>query len=317
MNPVRHITGFLSNNCYITKMSNGVKKIAITGGKGGTGKSTLAVLLAGDFFKKGKKVVLIDCDVECPNDYLLIGEKLLVRRSPNGEGGRKPAKKVYANFPQLDRNKCKKCGLCAKTCRQNAIFQPVRRSPKGEGGKPDYPIFIKDLCSACGACWIVCPHKAIKPRKEEVGKIFINKIKNNFWLITGLAKPCLEETGPVVNEVKKFALDFAEKKRVDIVLFDTAAGTHCPVITAILDCDLAYAVTEPTPMGAYDLRLILDLCKKLKVPAKVILNQADLGDKAKIYPIAKKFKVRVEKEIPYSRKLVEAYSKGRLLEFNL
>lgn len=285
------------------------RKIAITGGKGGTGKSTIAVLLAADFLKQGRKprttpllrglrgkVVLVDCDVECPNDYLLIGEKL----------GR-PAKKVYAKFPQLDKNKCKKCGLCVRTCRQNAIFQKAG----------DYPVFIKDLCSACGACWLVCPHKAIRTKKEETGKIFVNKVKKDFWLITGLAKAGLEETGPVVNEVKKFALSFAKKQKAGIVLFDTAAGTHCPVITALLDCDLAYCVTEPTPMGAYDLNLILDLCKKLKVPAKVILNQADLGNKKKIYPIVKKFKTQITKEIPYSRKLVEVYSKGRLLGFNL
>ncbi|MCD6400262.1 hypothetical protein J7L85_05665, partial [candidate division WOR-3 bacterium] len=38
--------------------------------------------------------------------------------------------------------------------------------------------------------------------------------------------------------------------------------------------DFVYAVTEPTPMGAHDLILILDLCKKLEVPAKIILNRA-------------------------------------------
>jgi len=273
-----------------------MKKIAVTGGKGGTGKSTVAVLLAADFLKQNKKVILVDCDVECPNDYLLVGEKLTT-----------PIKKVYGEFPELDKKKCKKCGLCVKTCRENAIFQA-----------PDkYPLFIKELCSGCGACWLVCPNKAIKPKKEKIGEIFVNKIKNNFYLITGMARPTLEETGPVVFKTKEFALRFAKQKGADFVLLDTAAGTHCPVISALLDCDLAYCVTEPTPMGAYDLGLILDLCKKLKVPAKVILNQADLGDKKKIHPVAKKFGVEIEKEIPYARKLVEAYSKGRLLDFRL
>jgi MinD superfamily P-loop ATPase len=276
--------------------SNKLKKIAISGGKGGTGKSTVAILFANKLIKEGKKVILCDCDVECPNDYLLLGQKL----------GR-PQGKVYAEFPRLIKEKCKKCGLCAKTCRSNAIFQAP--------GK--YPVFIKDLCSACGACWIVCPYGAIKPQKEETGKIFTSKIKNNFWLVTGSARAGLEESGPVVTEVKKFALKFAKKNRADYILFDTAAGIHCPVISALLDCDLAYAVTEPTPMGAADLNLILDLCQKLKVPVKVILNQADLGDKTKIKKIAKNFKVEVGKEIPYSRKLVEAYSKGNLLNFNL
>jgi len=277
-------------------MAKRIKTIAITGGKGGTGKSTVAVLMANNFVKKGKKVVLVDCDVECPNDYLLIGVKI-----------QKSEKKIYAEFPTLDKTKCKKCGLCVTTCRSNAVFQ----------APGEYPIFIKDLCSGCGACWIVCPHKAIQPKKEEVGQVFLNKIKKDYWLVTGVAKPGLEETGPVVTQTKKFALNFAEKIKADYVLLDTAAGTHCPVISALLDCDLAYAVTEPTPMGVYDLNLILDLCQKLGVPVKVILNQADLGDKRKISSILRKYKIKIEKEIPYSKKIVEAYSKGKLLNFNL
>jgi len=273
-----------------------MKKLVVSGGKGGVGKSTIAILFANKFTKEGKKVLLCDCDVECPNDYLLLGQKL-----------KKSAEKVYAEFPKLNKKKCKKCGLCAKTCRSNAIFQTP--------GK--YPIFIKDLCSACGACWIICPQKAIEPQTEEIGQVFVNRVKNNFWLVTGSAKAGLEETGPVVTQTKKFVLKLAKKIKPDFLLFDTAPGTHCPVISAILDCDLVYCVTEPTPMGAYDLNLILDLCQKLKVPAKIILNQADLGDKRKILPALKKFKVKIEKEIPYSKRLVEAYSKGQLLNFEL
>ncbi len=273
-------------------MKKEINKIAITGGKGGTGKSTVAVLMANQFLKKSKKVILVDCDVECPNDYLLLGQKL-----------EEPKKKIYAEFPKLNKAKCKKCGLCAKTCRSNAIFQAP--------GK--YPIFIKDLCSACGACWIVCPHKAIQPKKEEIGQVFLNKVKKDYWLITSVAESGLEETGPVVTQTKKFVSNLIKKIKPDFILFDTAAGTHCPVISALLDCDLAYAVTEPTPMGAYDLSLILDLCQKLKVPTRIVLNQADLGDKRKIEKIAKKFKMKIEKEIPYSDEIVKAYSKGNLL----
>jgi len=106
----------------------------------------------------------------------------------------------------------------------------------------------------------------------------------------------------------------AEKVKADVILFDTAAGTHCPVISALLNCDMAYCVTEPTPMGAYDLNLILDLCKKIKVKTEIIINQADLGNKKTIYKIAKKSKIKIRKEIPYSKEIVKAYSKGKLLD---
>ncbi len=52
-----------------------IKKIAITGGKGGTGKSTFSVLLANKLIKQGHRVALVDVDVECPNDYLLLNQK--------------------------------------------------------------------------------------------------------------------------------------------------------------------------------------------------------------------------------------------------
>jgi len=269
-----------------------MKKLGITGGKGGTGKSTVAILLANQYFQTGKKIVLVDCDVECPNDYLLLGQKL-----------KKPVEKITAQFPKLDKTKCQKCGLCVRTCKSNAIFQAPGQ----------YPIFIRDLCSGCSACWLVCPHQAIQPEREETGQIFINQLKKNYWLITGIAKSGLEETGPVVTQTKKIALKFAQEKKADVVLLDTAAGTHCPVISALLDVDLAYAVTEPTPMGAYDLNLILDLCRKLKISTEIILNQADLGSQKEIQKIVQKYQIKIIKEIPYSKKIVQAYSQGKLL----
>ena len=170
-----------------------MKQIAITGGKGGTGKSTVAILLANKYLKEGKKVVLSDCDVECPNDYLLLGREL-----------KRSVERVTAQFPKLDESKCQKCGLCVEACRSNAIFQAPGQ----------YPIFIKNLCSGCGACWLVCPNKAIQPIKEEIGQIFVNQVKKDYWLITGMAKPGLEETGPVVSQVKKFALNWAKKNKI-------------------------------------------------------------------------------------------------------
>lgn len=100
--------------------------------EGRTEKSTFAILLA---FKlpKNKKVVLCDCDVECPNDYLILDQEL-----------RKP-KPIYQEFSELDKKKCMKCGVCSKACRENAIFWV----------KDKYLQFIYDLCTGCGVCWIM------------------------------------------------------------------------------------------------------------------------------------------------------------------
>jgi len=273
-----------------------MKEIAISGGKGGVGKSTVSILLANKLRAQGKKVVLCDCDVECPNDFLLLGQTL-----------DKPVQKVFAQYPKLDRKRCTKCGLCVKNCRLHAIFQAP--------GK--YPIFLHELCASCGLCWKLCPAGAIGIEKKITGEIFENKADDNFWLVTGRVVGVVDETGPIVTKTKEYAVKLAKKIKADFLLLDTSVGMHCGVIRALIGSDLAYVVTEPTPLGAHDLELILALLEKLKVPAKIVLNQADLSKKELIGRIARRAKVGIEYEIPYSKDLVQAYSKGELGRINI
>ena len=163
--------------------------------------------------------------------------------------------------------------------------------------------------------------------KEVTGAIYLQEVSFpglsrqgenlSFFLITGLAKAGLEEVGPVVEQLRKFTEDFAEKNGIDVVLIDTAAGTHCPVLHALLGAEKAYVVTEATPMGAHDLDLILEVNRKLKIPSSVILNQANLGNKQGVEKIIEKHQVPLIKEIPFSKPLLTAYSQGKLLEANL
>lgn len=273
-----------------------LRQISITGGKGGTGKSTVSILLANKYRQKNKKVILVDLDVECPNDYLLLGKQL-----------KNLKQKVYANFPKLIKSRCVKCGKCVANCRSNAIFMAP--------GK--FPIFLKELCSGCGLCWYVCPQKAIKPEKQLIGEIFVNKIKSNFYLVTGKSVGVVDETGPIVTKTRELAEKLALKIGADYLFLDTAVGLHCGVIRALIDADKALAVTEPTPLGSHDLKLILDLMQKLKVKSEVVINQANLGYKQEILDISKEYKTIVKYQIPYSKKLVKLYSKGKLTDLNI
>jgi MinD superfamily P-loop ATPase len=68
-------------------------------------------------------------------------------------------------------------------------------------------------------------------------------------------------------------------------------------------------------MSRMDLKLILELCKKMNIPSEVVLNQADLSDSSEIEKMISSFNSKIVKRINYSSKLVELYSKGKLLEF--
>lgn len=262
--------------------------IAVTGGKGGTGKSTVATALA-CYLSKKNKTLLIDADVDCPNDHLILNIK------------RHKVKNVFQPVPRINKKKCRKCGTCVRVCRENAILQI----------KGDYPILISDQCIGCSACQIACPFGAIEKDKKKIGTIYKGKYfydNHGFDFYSAETEIGIEEESPIVNALKKEIKNL--EKNYDFVLTDTSPGTHCNVISALQGCDIAFSVTEPTPLGAHDLELSLKLLKKLNLKTKVILNKSDIGDKKFVEKIAKKYKSSIICEISYKKSIIEAYSTG-------
>jgi MinD superfamily P-loop ATPase len=266
--------------------------IALTGGKGGTGKSTAAIILAFSLIQEGQKVLLVDCDVECPNDHILLGI----------DGLDNPAEKTFSFYPHFNESKCRKCGLCVEKCRAGALFQP----------SDSIPVLQEDLCTSCGVCWSICPHHAISKKKQQNGEIFLSKITDDLTLLTGRSITGVRETSPIVKQTKDFIHNIA--KEVDTVIIDTAAGTHCTVMTAIDGADRALAVTEPTPLGAHDLDIILDVLDVLKVPSGIVLNKYGIGNEDLIKKIAITHEKKIEYHIPFDSKFAEIYSEGQFLE---
>jgi len=265
-------------------------KIAITGGKGGTGKSTVATALAIELSKKNN-VLLIDADVDCPNDHLILNIK------------REKVRDIFQPIPKFDFSKCKKCGRCAEVCREHAIVFV----------KDEYPILIPEQCIGCSACMIACPNKAIGTDKKKIGTIYKGELKSkNLTFFSAETEIGVEEESPVVNALKNQIKN--QEKDYDFILIDSSPGTHCNVISALQGCELAFCVTEPTPLGAHDLELSLKLLKLLKIPSKIILNRADIGDKNLIKDLSKKYKAKIIAEIPYRKEILESYSRGEPIE---
>ncbi len=262
--------------------------IAVTGGKGGTGKSTVACSLAYELGKRNN-VLLVDADVDCPNDHLILSIK------------RKKVKDVTTFLPKFDFEKCVACGSCAKACRANAIVSVPGKKP----------LFVEQQCIGCKACMLVCPTKAIGESRRKIGSIYAGK-KGKIEFFGAELLPGFEESSPVVNELKKVAMKKASKYKY--IIIDTAAGTHCNVISALLGCDFALAVTEPTPLGKHDLELILELLSILHIKAGIVINRSDIADAKLIEESAKHFNVPIMARIPYSKSIEENYAKGRPIE---
>jgi len=270
-------------------------KIAITGGKGGTGKSTVATSLAIEFARKSK-TMLVDADAECPNDHLLLSIKL------------KKYVDVYSLIPKWDFSKCTKCGKCAQVCKQNAIVFVKGR----------YPAFVKDVCIGCKACIVSCPYGAISESKKVIGKIYTGK-NYNVNLVSGELKLGELASGEVVAQVRKYSEEINKKIKADTVLIDSAAGVGCPVIASLTGTDYIVAVTEPTPSALHDLKRVLYLANHFSIKHGIVINKFDLANTfcKKIENFAGKEKIPIIGKIPYRKDFVESTIKMKpVVEIN-
>lgn len=271
-----------------------MKYIAITGGKGGTGKTLISVNLAVKFAMENKRVLLIDCDTENPNSHILMGKSL--ENDSNKQGD------VNIFFPKIDNDKCTKCGICRQACYRHAILQ----MPK------DYPTVFEHMCSGCQTCSRLCPNDAISESERPIGKYYIlPEVHSKLDLIVGELKEGEALSIKILEELLRQAEKLQKEKNYDVIILDSPPGAHCDVELILKSADAILCVTEPTPFGEHDLKRILELIKIVNRNAKVIMNRANLTDyREPIETMLKEENSEIIGEIPVDRTIIEDYAKG-------
>lgn len=263
-------------------------KIAIASGKGGTGKTSVSVCLQ-HFIKKQvtDRIQLVDCDVEEPNDLLFF---------PNAK--KRKAHKLTQLVPVIDKSKCTFCRKCADYCEFNAISIIPSVSLAQVNSS---------LCHSCGACLVACEQDAIRETELPIGQINFYKEDDRINLIEGELKIGSAMQTLVIKELKKH-VDKANK----IILYDAPPGTSCPVVETISDVDFIILVSEPTPFGLHDLKLMVELIRELNKPFSVIINKVGIGNRD-IYDYLKLEQIEILGEIPFTQNFASRYAKGELL----
>ncbi|MBC8206862.1 MAG: ATP-binding protein [Kiritimatiellaeota bacterium] len=251
-------------------------KIVIASGKGGTGKTTVSVALAQAF---DGPVCLIDADVEEPNSAFFMKPIIESKRD------------VTVPVPQIDSEKCTACGVCSSLCVFNAI------AVAGQSA-----LVFPELCHSCGGCVRICPQNAITEQPSGIGEITRGQAAH-ITTLEGRLNIGSAMAPPLIRAVKKAAPEGMP------VLIDAPPGTSCPMITAVTGADFVVLVTEPTPFGLNDLVLAVETVRKLGLPCGVIINRSDSGDD-RVVRYCEEEKIRVLLQIPESRKIAEAYSRG-------
>jgi len=255
--------------------------LVIASGKGGTGKTTVAVNLALALSLSGEGVQLLDCDVEEPNAHLFLKPEI------------ESTSNIGIPVPEVNLSKCNFCGYCAEICafKALAVF-------------PGHVMVLDELCHGCGSCSYLCPEKALAEVNRTIGVVESGKA-GDLLFGYGLLNPGEAMSPPLINAVK----ELIDPARINII--DAPPGTSCPVVSAVSGADYCILVTEPTPFGLNDLDLAYQMVSKIGIPAGVVINRCDIGDRGvEDYCLAND--IAVLQKIPYDRKLSELYARGEV-----
>ena len=151
----------------------------------------------------------------------------------------------------------------------------------------------------------VCPADAIKPKPLNIGDIEFGSA-GDVDFISG--KLCIGSvrTPSLIKEVKKHI------KQDRLAIIDVPPGTSCPVVEAVKNADFVLLVTEPTPFGLNDLKLAVDLVRKMNLSFAVLINRYSLGNDD-VEKYCKAEGIEIVLKLPDDRRIAEAYSTGQII----
>jgi len=257
--------------------------VSIASGKGGTGKTTVALLLAAA--RPGATVV--DCDVEEPNCHLFLNP------APEREQA------VTVMRPEFRTELCDGCGRCAEVCLFNALAVTGQK-----------PLLFGELCHSCGGCVLACPRGAVGETAAVIGTIRTGAATQNCpgtKLVYGLLNVGVPAASPLIKAMKK------EFTAAGDVIVDCPPGTACSLVAAVDGSDYCLLVTEPTPFGLHDLALAAGVVKLLGIPAGAVINKSDGGaGDAAVADWCDRENVPVLARFPHREDFARQYAEGRI-----
>jgi len=257
--------------------------ISVASGKGGTGKTTVAVAVA----LAAGYCQFIDYDVEAPNADIFLKPEI------------KNIKKVTIKHPYFLTETGKDFSKCVEFCQYNALA--VIGSEV---------VFFPELCHGCGGCILVGPEGAVREKDIEVGEVSKGFIAPGIDFLKGNLIPGSMRTTTIQGELEKML------NSEGLVIIDAPPGNSCSMVMAVKNSDYCILVTEPTPYGFNDLLLSMEVLDRLKISYGVIINRDGIGDSG-ISDYCRDKNIKIHIKIPNDIAIAKCYSGGgTLIDYN-
>ena len=254
-------------------------QVAVTSAKGGTGTTTVAAALAISVAKRFADVQFLDCDVEGPDACFFL--------KPTTE----KSTPIAVGTPEVLTDRCTGCGECQAACQCNAI--------RVISGKAEVHA---EACNSCGCCRLVCPAGAVADREGRIGVVESGSRENIV-----VHRASLDMGRPLDTHLIRGLKAMA---RADIpTILDCGSGTASQMISGIRGSDYCIIVTEPTPFGLHDLKLIAGVVGEIGVPVGVVINK-DRPSNSETEKFAADAGMPVLMHIPFKREIASLGAKG-------
>jgi MinD superfamily P-loop ATPase len=255
-------------------------RITVLSGKGGTGKTLVAVNLA----KVAGEGLYIDCDVEEPNGALFLRPEI------------NSVAEVTVTNPEPVPELCDGCQECVRFCQYHALAYANQL------------LFFPELCHDCGGCIRLCPNKALRETKRPVGRVEYGRSGQTETRCGAM------EIGEVagIPIIKELLGDLSPTRCACTIIVDAPPGSGCPVLESVKGSDFCILVAEPTIFGLDNLRLVSELVELFKIPSGVLINKADV-DNGLVEDFCREKGLRILGKIPFDRDISLIASQGKLL----
>jgi MinD superfamily P-loop ATPase len=198
-------------------------------------------------------------------------------------------------MPVVDEKECTYCAKCGAHCEYKAIVN-----------LPSVTMIFPELCHSCGLCLTVCPSGAIREEEREMGHTEEGNAIRNIAFVHGVLNVGEPMATPVIKQVKN------NYKDGHVKIIDAPPGSSCPVVKTMSDADFVVLVTEPTPFGLHDLKIVVSVAQNMDKSVGVVVNR-EKGGFAPLWNYLANEDIPLLMTLPEDRRIAESYSRGEII----